>query len=262
MTEANAPAETRPAAAGAAIAQRSRRKAPAGIGAVGRPKRGTERERREHLLSVATRIFLAHGYGGASIELVAGVAKVSKKTIYQDYANKAALFHAVVQRRADAILYPVLEAAAHDSPPETVLAAVARQIAELLASPDGIGLFRLVIAEAPRFPDLATAFYEAGPGRGLALLAAYLGRQAERGRLTLSDPAVAAEHFIHMAIGEMQRRALLALPPLAPADIAGRIDAALAAFMRAYGGGQRSPAHPFRVAELPLPLAGEGRGEG
>jgi AcrR family transcriptional regulator len=219
----------------AAAGQRGRCKAPAGIGAVGRPKRGTEQERREHLLSVATRIFLAHGYGGASIELVAGAAKVSKKTIYQDYANKAALFHAVIQRRADAILHPVLEAATHDSPPETVLVAVARQIAELLALPDGIGLFRLVIAEAPRFPDLAIAFYETGPGRGLALLAAYLERQAERGRLALGDPMVAAEHFIHMAIGEMQRRALLALPPLTPADVAGRIEAALTAFMRAYG---------------------------
>ena len=54
-------------------------------------------------------------------------------------------------------------------------------------------LRRLVIAEAGRFPELGRTFYEQGPGRTIAALAATFERLAARGLLQLDDPLLAAD---------------------------------------------------------------------
>src|SRR5579872_3466192 len=50
------------------------------------------------ILDVATELFLAHGYGHTSIELIAKRARISKRTLYHRYDDKAALFGAVLRR--------------------------------------------------------------------------------------------------------------------------------------------------------------------
>ena len=50
-------------------------------------------------------------------------------------------------------------------------------------------LRRLVIGEAGRFPELGRTFYEQGPGRTIAALAAAFERLAERGAAALEDRA-------------------------------------------------------------------------
>src|ERR1700732_2882965 len=65
---------------------------------VGRPRRGTESARSDLLIAAATRVFLRDGYGGASIDRVAGEAGVSTRTIYERFKNKADLLAAVTTR--------------------------------------------------------------------------------------------------------------------------------------------------------------------
>ena len=56
-------------------------------------------------------------------------------------------------------------------------------------------LRRLVIAESSRFPELGRSFYEQGPGRTIAALAATFERLAARGLLAVDDPNLAAAQF-------------------------------------------------------------------
>src|SRR5471030_2227915 len=65
---------------------------------VGRPRRGTEAERRDILFAAATKVFLKEGYGMASIDKVAAEAGASTRTLYQHFENKADLLAAVVGR--------------------------------------------------------------------------------------------------------------------------------------------------------------------
>jgi AcrR family transcriptional regulator len=55
---------------------------------------------------------------------------------------------------------------------------------------------RVVFSEALRNQRVAELVSEIGPGRGLRLLAQYLERQMEAGRLRRMDPQIAARSFV------------------------------------------------------------------
>ena len=63
----------------------------------GRPTRAESARRLEHLLEVATALFLGSGYGATTIEAVARASGVAKKTIYRRFGDKSALFGAVLR---------------------------------------------------------------------------------------------------------------------------------------------------------------------
>lgn len=57
-----------------------------------------KRERREHFVDTAERLFLRLGHDGTSIEEIARTAEFSKRTVYLYFKDKQDLFHAVVLR--------------------------------------------------------------------------------------------------------------------------------------------------------------------
>src|SRR5271167_1577825 len=71
-----------------------------GRGAVryGRPPREHAGRVEERILDAAGRVFLEHGFQGASIDEIAEVASAGKPTIYARFPNKQALFTAVIER--------------------------------------------------------------------------------------------------------------------------------------------------------------------
>src|SRR5215831_11028175 len=73
----------------------------------GRPSLAQAEKLGERILDVATQLFLSHGYGATSIDAVARRAGVSKRTFYHRYADKPALFSAVVHRVIERLRPPV-----------------------------------------------------------------------------------------------------------------------------------------------------------
>ncbi|HET6307753.1 MAG TPA: helix-turn-helix domain-containing protein, partial [Rhodopila sp.] len=63
----------------------------------GRPSREQAALLGDRILDVATELFLAEGYGATSIEAVAQRARISKRTFYHRFPDKAALFDAVLR---------------------------------------------------------------------------------------------------------------------------------------------------------------------
>jgi TetR/AcrR family transcriptional repressor of mexJK operon len=61
------------------------------------PRDGLSCEKRAQILAGAAEIFARDGYEGASMSSIAGKAEVSKGTLYNYFASKAALFAAYVQ---------------------------------------------------------------------------------------------------------------------------------------------------------------------
>lgn len=61
-------------------------------------------QRREQILDAALRVFAEHGYEQASIEKVCAQASVARGTLYQYFADKQALFHAVLETWGERIL--------------------------------------------------------------------------------------------------------------------------------------------------------------
>ena len=126
-------------------------------------------------------------------------------------------------------------------PPSDDVAETLRQAArgflDVVLSLEFVALERMMIAEAPRVPDLARAFYKAGPRLGLAALEVFLQRQADAGRLVIMDPQRTAEAFIGLVGGEWRRRALLLDDRPTDAEREAWIADAVAIFMRAHSHG-------------------------
>ncbi|MEO8620654.1 MAG: TetR/AcrR family transcriptional regulator, partial [bacterium] len=112
-----------------------------------------------HLISVAGGEFVAQGFSKASISRIALDAGVSKKTIYARFPSKDELFVAVVEelavRAREAVLdgLPTMMGA-----PEQVLTRFGTRIAQDWTSPYVAAIYRLIICEVSRFPQLGEIF--------------------------------------------------------------------------------------------------------
>jgi len=175
---------------------------------LGRPTAAERALRRDRVLDAAVALFAARGFAATSLDEVAALAEVTKRTLYVDVGDKAALFAAAVEREQDRV-----RAAATDSRPVDEVAA---EMVFVLLSDSAVALHRAVIAEAPRFADLAARFYVSGPQRSIDLLARSLGQDEAR-----------AAALYSLLLGEPHRRRLLALDP-APSRKAAAAHAASA----------------------------------
>ncbi len=193
-------------------------------------------ERRAQILAGATEVFEADGYEGASMSRIAARAGVSKGTLYNYFPGKSDLFVAFVRRQCGQCLQMVFENADADhNDPATVLRDIGLRLQRLMYSPAGLATYRVVVSEAGKFPELAAAFFEAGPAVTIRHLSAWLDRQRRAGRLALDDPSFAAEQFLALCrtrYGQRRELQLLTNPP--DAGLEQVVDAAVAMFLAFY----------------------------
>jgi AcrR family transcriptional regulator len=205
--------------------------------------------RRSQILDAAAQVFLENGYGGATIELVVARAGASKATVYSFFGDKDGLFAAIVQERCERILSAFGDPEVVGSDIRSALAHIARRYMEVVMAPDAVGLWRLIIAEGVRFPELARTFYRLGPERTNAQLAGMLSVWRERGLIRLEDPQLAAVQFFDSVSGDLHRRAMAGvIPKNLRAAIRRRIDHAVQVFwngIRADGRPARGPGSPL-----------------
>jgi AcrR family transcriptional regulator len=171
---------------------------------VGRPKRGTESARIDALINAATHVFLRDGYGLASIDKVASEARVSTRTIYERFKNKADLLVAVIRRLVDRMATVIAGADLEGLEPRSALLLIARTLIERARDPDCGALFRIVVTEAHRFPELAALMRESDKRCVDEALAGYLRREIMRGTLVLANPDKAAALFLQMIFSELR----------------------------------------------------------
>lgn len=164
----------------------------------GRPTAAERRARETEILSASLEVFLRSGFGDATIDEIAAAAKVTKRTIYAYFGDKDALFAAMVK---DLAVTVSLDAATDHG----TLSALAGRIVFRVHSDELVGLHRLVIAEAGRFPELAHVLHSHGDARHIARLAEHI--RAECG----TSFAPLAEPLFSLLLGERHRRRLLGL---------------------------------------------------
>lgn len=178
---------------------------------------------RAAVVEAARTLFLRKGYAGTTMEEIAALAGLTKRTVYNNYAGKNALFTQIV---VEVIAYA--EKFARDLREEFTVAITAanlrdslenlgRRLALGIVRPEVIALRRLLIGEAREFPALATDYFDRAPGRVLEALAsgfAHLGRVK---LLRVPNARYAAAQFAYLVAGEPLDRAVLVgtIPPKA-----------------------------------------------
>jgi AcrR family transcriptional regulator len=206
----------------------------------GRPPRELCGEVDERILEAARQIFLERGLAGASIDEIASVARAGKPTIYARFPGKEALFTAVVMRNIAANIARFDHYPATGKDIEERLTNSAVTILQWVLVSDAVDLMRLAIAEARRFPDLASGVHRMARERGAEVIARLLGESAqldELGTLPAFAPqqlAQTAQFFQSVVVLPLLMRAIFGekLKPLL-AEVEPHVKRSVAFFLAA-----------------------------
>jgi TetR/AcrR family transcriptional regulator, mexJK operon transcriptional repressor len=170
---------------------------------------------RAAVVAAARSLFMRNGYDGTTMEDIAAEAGVAKRTVYNNYADKSALFLEVVtdvialasefarELRAELgrdVPAAVLPATLHDLGRRLTLGIVRAEV---------VALRRLLIGEAQTFPGLAGEYFDRAPGAVIDALAGAFRHLSEKGLLQIRQPRRAAEQFAYLVAGEPLDRAML-----------------------------------------------------
>ncbi|MDO5657947.1 MAG: TetR/AcrR family transcriptional regulator [Paracoccus sp. (in: a-proteobacteria)] len=190
------------------------------------------------VLDGARRVFMRDGFEGASVDMIAREAGVSKATLYSYFPDKRLMFKEVfrdelMRERADATaLVPV------EMPMVQAMPLIARLLVSHLLSDFGLRTYRLCMAEAERFPSLSREFYERGIADLTRAIAGYLEIYLERGELRadVKDVSLAAYTFVHLVATRIQDHALFLGRDSVDDEMTQQsCDNAVMVFLRAYG---------------------------
>jgi AcrR family transcriptional regulator len=192
--------------------------------------------RRQAIIDVAREVFLTQGYADASMSEIAARVGGSKGTLYNYFASKEALFAAFMEEECLLEATMAYEINAADEPDvAAALTSVGDRLLRFVLSDKVLAIHRLVMAEAPRFPELGRTFYETGPRRGLVILCEHMARWMDEGRLRRAEPFRAAEQFADLLKSGLHQRRLWSVSDPSEADIARNVSEAVRMFMADYG---------------------------
>lgn len=191
--------------------------------------------KRRQILEGARTIFLSQGFDAASMGEIAKAAGVSKGTLYVYFQSKEELFGAIVRHECRTQAEGIFEFNADDHDVEAVLKRLGNAYVRFLCHKGSSSPLRTVIAIAERMPEIGKAFYETGPSRGIAALAAYLDSQNQAGALNVGDTEIAAAQFMDACQSTLFKPVLFNFAPI-PSDerIAHVVDIAVRTFLAAY----------------------------
>ena len=154
---------------------------------------------RDLILDAAARVFLQHGYESTSMDRVAEEAAVGRRTVYNQFKSKSALFDATVARIWLGMpIKQILSEAEAVRDPEVGLRRIGLAIAEFWAPPAAVAFVQMIIRERDSFPDLAKSFFKSGKEAALKAVITYLETMNDQGSLLVSDADIAARQFVGM----------------------------------------------------------------
>lgn len=191
-------------------------------------------QKRQDILKAALLEFDARGFRETSMDRIAQTAQVSKRTVYNHFASKDALFGAItaelserVQRVTDYRYDPT-------RPTDQQLRSIGEQMLDMLAAPSFVSLAKVALAEMLRSPDLAKNTYQLFRERQSGL-AAWLAAASADGQIAVADPVWAADQFFGLIKSFALWPQILGGQPVPDSAARDRIlDSSVAFFLRAY----------------------------
>ncbi|ACK51372.1 transcriptional regulator, TetR family [Methylocella silvestris BL2] len=196
--------------------------------------------RRQAFLEAARVVFEDKGFAAATIDEVIALSGGSRQTLYTLFGDKQGLFEALVTGTCQSIFHGMTPEKLAPQEPEAALTGFGARYLGIITSPAALSLNRLMVAEAPRIPDIAERYWTLGPGRSRAFLAEFFRRQGSAGKLRIDDAETAADHFLEMLSGTIRFKCLIGVRK--PPD-AAEIEAIVAKAVRQFLEG----AEPRRV---------------
>lgn len=163
-------------------------------------KEAKKSPKKEAILDAAERSFQEEGYDNASMDRIAEAAGASKRTVYNHFPSKEALFKAVVNRGLDQVF--ALKQIPYD--PERSLSDQLSDFADakmaMTQEPSWLGMTKVVLGVFIRDPELAREIMEKADAHEDALVA-WLKAAVRDKRIKATNVELAAQVFWAMMMG-------------------------------------------------------------
>jgi len=197
----------------------------------GRPPKEQAEALGDHVVAVADALFIEKGYGATAMATVATRARVGKQTLYRRFPDKATLFREVIRRRIDAMIVSTPDGAAY-ADPMAALKTMGRGALGVVSDPEFVRLYRIIIAEALPFPELACAAAD-NWGSTLADRCIDAIRQAQAmGMCRPGDPETFAHCFLWSLVGDVFLKGLSGIDRMAGRDPEAHLEAVWSVFLQ------------------------------
>ncbi len=196
------------------------------------PEAGRAELRRAAFLKAAREVFVEYGYEAANMAEIVRRAGGSLSTLYAQFGGKKGLFEATIDARVTELTAQMhIELAAH-APLREGLKRIGEAFLFKQLEAGSLDVFRLMVAQAKKFPEMAEAWSKRAPEVVRKALANYLEDRARAGEITIKNSDVAAAVFFDLLRSRIQFRALL-LPSYHPteAEVRETVDRAVKVFI-------------------------------
>jgi len=146
--------------------------------------------RRAAIIEAAMEEFIARGFAATRLDDVANRAGVAKGTIYLHFKDKEALFEELIRTA----IVPLVNRLAAGPPPvggsvRDMVEGFARTFIHEVTTTRRGDIVRLIVAEGPRFPEIADFYYREVVSKGLAGMRAAIELGIARGEIRHQDLA-------------------------------------------------------------------------
>jgi TetR/AcrR family transcriptional regulator, mexJK operon transcriptional repressor len=173
------------------------------------PRRLRMAETRAAILRAARPIMLRDGLGGTTLDRVAAEGGIAKMTLYRHFPSKEALFEGLVTATCESMREGLenTPTADTDEPIANRLADELRAFTSALIEPDGLALYRLIVADGWRFPELSRVFDRSG----MRVIRRRIAELLETGGAPGDQARRIAGEVVALALGDAYQRALLGI---------------------------------------------------
>lgn len=198
----------------------------------GRPSAEQAGEVDRRILDAATTLFLRAGFDATSCDQVVTLAGAGKASLYARYANKDALFEAVVRRKVETMT-PLEVDVRWDMPVRERLHTVGLALLNHAVTAESVALMRACLTTAHRLPELSRMVERMARDGGVSCVVRALAGPSPADAKAEAAAAV-AERFIDMVLLPRQMRALMGDDRARlEAEAPGRVDDAIDLLARA-----------------------------
>lgn len=165
----------------------------------------SETNRRQLILHCAYEAFIELGFAKTTTAIIAARAKVSKRSIYEEFADKNALFVAVLQEHSHRIL-DLPRPQGENLPLARTLFGIFRLDITEAEARGRDAILNLLVREAVLFPELSDYLYEHEIIRSREALMAWLEEEHARGRIVANEPEFYAGMMMDVVFGALLPR--------------------------------------------------------
>lgn len=169
--------------------------------------------RRKAMLAAATELFLEKGFERTSLSDIVDRSKGSRSTLYEQFGGKEGLLRAMIEEATARVWH----AARWDDVPATLaedgLVEMGGRLVRAVTAPEAVAVYRIVVAEGHRIPDIAALFFDSGPRILKDEMSRRIKLAQAGGNLADESAEAVAQIFFGTVLGDFHLRAALGVTP-------------------------------------------------